>query len=165
MMRTTQLPIQSLESNDGDMAEWIETYLDMVDMLLNVIHFQRVGNWNGYLQAIKKFLPYCFACNRHNYARNLRFYYMHMLNLRNDNPLLQQYLEREGFTGSVTGKPHSRLPMDQIIEVTINRSSKSTGGLSGKTQNVGAMTKWTRINHYLCVLAEHQQNNRTKRKV
>ena len=48
----------------------------------------------------------------------------------------------------------SKIPCDQIIEATINRSSKSTGGLSGKTENVGASEKWLRINH-LMALREH----------
>ena len=34
------------------------------------------------------------------------------------------------------------IPMDQIIEMTINRSCKEIGGLSGKTENVGASENW-----------------------
>ena len=39
-----------------------------------------------------------------------------------------------------------------IIEMTINRQSKDTGGLSGKTENVGASMRWTRINHIMAAL-------------
>ena len=53
------------------MACWIELYLEMVNLLLNVFRFQRAGNWNGFLQAIRNFLSFCFAMNRQNYARNL----------------------------------------------------------------------------------------------
>ena len=53
------------------MACWIKLYLEMVNLLLNVFKFQRAGNWNGFLQAIRNFLSFCFAMNRHNYARNL----------------------------------------------------------------------------------------------
>ena len=49
----------------------------------------------------------------------------------------------------------SKIPCDQIIEATINRSSESTGGLSGKTENVGASEKWLRINHLMAALREH----------
>ena len=61
-------PIQFIP---GDTSCWIELYLEMVNLLLNVIKFQRTGNWNGFLQAIRSFFPFCFAMNRHNYARNL----------------------------------------------------------------------------------------------
>ena len=39
--------------------------------------------------------------------------------------------------------------------MTINRSSKDTGGLSGKTENVGASERWMRINHIMVTLREH----------
>ena len=45
--------------------------------------------------------------------------------------------------------------MDQIIEVTINRFSKETGGLSGKTENAGASERRMRINHYLAALKQY----------
>ena len=46
----------------------------------------------------------------------------------------------------------SHIPCDQIIEMTINRQSKDTGGLSGKIENVGASMRWTRINHIMAAL-------------
>ena len=64
----------------GDLANFFEHYLDMVKLLLNIIHFQRTNNWEGYTETIRKFLPYCFSCNRHNYAKNLPYYYIQMKN-------------------------------------------------------------------------------------
>ena len=43
---------QPLPKLQGDMSEWLESYLEMVDLLLNIIHFQRIGNWEGYLQCL-----------------------------------------------------------------------------------------------------------------
>ena len=31
----------------GTMSAWMDSLIDMVDLLLNVIHFQRTGNWGG----------------------------------------------------------------------------------------------------------------------
>ena len=39
--------------------------------------------------------------------------------------------------------------------MTINRSSKDTGRLSGKTGNVGASERLMRINHIMASLIEH----------
>ena len=36
----------------------------------------------------------------------------------------------------LSGNAHIQIPMDQIIETTINRFSKETGGLSGITENM-----------------------------
>ena len=131
---------------------WIELYLEMVKLLLNVIKFQRTGNWNGFLQAIRNFLPFRFAINWHNYARNLSYYSISMLNLQDSHPNIYQYLKNGGFTASISGLPFSKIPCDQLIETTINRSSKFTCGLSGKTENVGASVKWMRNNHIMATL-------------
>ena len=139
----------------GDVVFWIDSFLDMVNLLLNIIHFQRTGNWDGYLETIYQFLPYCFSLNRNKYARNLSYFYLDMIDLEKRNPDAHAYLKNGGFTGSSTGLTHSNIPMDQTIETTINRFSKSTGGINGKTENQGACEKWVRLNHYLCALKEH----------
>lgn len=69
---------------------------------------------------------------------------------------VDDYLQNGGFAGSLTGKPHSRIPFDQVIEMTINRSCKDVGGLSRNTENPGAMERWTRIHHHIVALREHQ---------
>ena len=45
------------------------------------------------------------------------------------------FMLKEGFMGSLTGKPRSKIPMDQIIEMTANLWSKEVGGICGKTDN------------------------------
>ncbi len=139
----------------GNMAKWMDSYIEMVNILLNIIHFQRIGNWEGFLESIHMFLPWCFGLNRHNYARNMSYFYIDMRDLETRNPSAYQYLMDGGFSGSLSGEKHTKIPMDQIIEMTINRCSKETGGLSGKTENVGASARWVRINHYLAALKQH----------
>ena len=64
-------------------------------------------------------------------------------------------MQEQGFTVSLSGLPYSRIPCGQMIEMTINRSSKDTGGLFGKTEMVGASERWMRINHTMVALREH----------
>ena len=45
--------------------------------------------------------------------------------------------------------------MDQIIEMTIKKSSKVVEGLSGVTENKGASERWMRIKHFLAALKQH----------
>ena len=41
--------VESLpDSAPGDMGWLMDTYMEMVDMLLNYIHFLRTGNWKRY---------------------------------------------------------------------------------------------------------------------
>ena len=47
------------------------------------------------------------------------------------------------------------VPMNQIIDMTINRSCKKIGGLSVKTENLGARDRWAKIHHCMVAMQEH----------
>ena len=64
------------------------------------------------------------------------------------------HMLNQGFTVSLSGQLFTRISCDQIIERTITRASKDTGGLSGKTENAGASERWMRINHLMAALRE-----------
>ena len=82
---------------------------------------------------------------------------------------IESIRKKEGLTISLTDKPHSKISMDRVIEVTINQSSKITLGLTGKTENPGVCARWTKINRFLLVLRAHQnkilRKNRNERHI
>ena len=82
------------------------------------------------------FLVLCFALT--HYARDLSLFYIDMMNLKHILSDVYDYLSKEGFSNLSPGKPFTNIPVDQMIEMTINRSSKEASVLSGKTQNKGA---------------------------
>ena len=53
-------------SSHGDMAWFMDTYIEMVNMLLNFLHFLRIGSWKGYLEVLFEFLPYYFRLGEGN---------------------------------------------------------------------------------------------------
>ena len=55
---------QLLPQLEGNMSRWLDSFLEMVNLLLCIIHFQRSGDWNGYLECLHEFMVYCFALNR-----------------------------------------------------------------------------------------------------
>ena len=69
-----------------------------------------------------------------------------------------------GFMGSLTGKTHSRIPMDQIIETTVKCWLKEVSGICGKTDSDGATERSIRVNHLLSFLKEHQQKSLLEKK-
>ena len=101
------------------------------------------------------FLLWCFALNRHNYGRNLFYFHVDILNIEKNAPQAHQYLASGGFAGSFSGQKFTMIPMDQMIEMTINKSSKVVGGLSGIFDNKGGSERWMWINHFLAVLKQH----------
>ena len=111
---------KTLPALNGAMSAFMNIYLDMVNMLLNFLQFLHVGNWEGYLVKISEFLPYCFSLNQHNYAQSLSYYYIY-ISLKERNLEAFQYLHGGGFTGFPSGRSHSMISMDRIIEITRNR--------------------------------------------
>ena len=50
----------------------------------------------------------------------------------------------------------SKILMNLVIEMTINRSSKESSGLTGKTKNPEACARWIKVNHFLVALIKRQ---------
>ena len=61
-----------------------------------------------------------------------------MLNIEKSAAQAHQYLATlatSGFAGSLSGQKFTMIPMDLMIEITIKKSSKVLGGLSGLTES------------------------------
>ena len=104
--------VDILSTLDVNMANWMDSLLSIIDLLLNLIFFQSTGNWNCYLEAIHTFLPWCFALNRHNYARNLFYFYVDILNIEKNARQAYQYLATDGFVGSLSGQKFTMIPIN-----------------------------------------------------
>lgn len=87
-----------------------------------------------------------FAYDRVNYARYLPVYYTEMVNLPTTHAETFDAMSTKGhWTWTVQRQDHyafSSIACDQAIEQTINRESKTKGGLTGFTLNRGAVNRW-----------------------
>ena len=61
-----------------------------------------------------------------------------MLNIEKNAPQAHQYIATGGFAEYLSGEKFIMIPMDQMIEMTISKSSKGVGSLSGVTENKDA---------------------------
>lgn len=78
-----------------------------------------------------------------------------MMNLKHKLPDLFHHLKKGGLSCSLSEKPFTNIPIDKMIEMTINRSLKEVGGLLGITENKGASKRWMQISHILSGLQLH----------
>ena len=101
-----------LPTFNGAMSAFMNIYLEIVNMILSLLHNLLVGNWRGISN-----LPYCYS---------------HMPSLKEEDLEAFQYLHNGGFNGSISGRPHLMIPVNQIIEMTRKESCKEIDGLSGK---------------------------------
>lgn len=84
-----------------------------------------------------------FVYDRINYARYTPVYLLEMVNLENTHPNIHNHMMNGGFVVQRQTKyGFSQVPVDQTIEQTMNRDTKTKGGLTGVTVRKGAVHRW-----------------------
>ncbi len=135
-----------LRTNLGTHASFWMSYIDIVTLLLQFVRASRERSWSLHLASIKAIIPWCFAYDRINYARYLPAYYYDMQHLKETSPAVYEHMEHGGFAAQVgkSRNPFGSIPVDQTIEETINKDTKTAGGTTRFSLNPAAVQK-----HYL----------------
>ncbi|XP_078353866.1 uncharacterized protein LOC144638547 [Oculina patagonica] len=131
------------KEDNGPLKLFWNSYLEMVEVLLNFVRATREGNWGLNLESIKEMLPSFFAYDHTNYARYLPVYVAHMMLLPETHPEAHNLLVHGDFgVQRSTSHGFSQMPVDQTIEQTLNRSTKTKGGIVGFSLRKGAVQRW-----------------------
>ena len=127
----------------GDLSCFWMSYIDMVELMLNLLRASREGNWKLHLQAIHDLIPWCFAYDNLNYARYLSAYYDEMSHLHLEHPEVYEYMEQGGFSVQVgSSNSFGRIPVDQMVEETVNKDTQTQGGTKGFSLKPGAVSRF-----------------------
>ena len=118
-------------------------------LLLRFLRATRTGNWDLHLAVIEEMIPWFFSYDHLNYARYLPIYLVEMLNLPKTHPLVYEELNSGNFVARRQNNyGFCGIAMDQVIEQTANRDSKTKGGLKGFSRNPAAVHRWM-LSHHL----------------
>lgn len=144
--------MNTLRSEKGDLSAFWMSYIDVVEeVLLGLIRASREGNWILHLNAIRKMIPWCFAYDKVNYSRYLPVYYAEMMNLSSDYPeVYSSFLEGRFAVQISDGSSFGRIPVDQTTEVTVNKDTKTTGGVTKFSLRTGAVNRFFMTAEYRC---------------
>ena len=119
------------KGNLGPMARFWQSYLVMVQSLLDFVKSTRLPPWNLHLQSTKRMLVWIHAYDRINYSKHFTYYWASQQKLATKHPsILQEFQEGNVAVRRISTK-FNRLPPDQVIEQTINRDQKEPGGIIG----------------------------------
>ena len=130
-------------SENGGLAKFGLSFLDMVELLLNTIYACRAGKWELLLECTRDVAAYAFAYDNFNYARYLTPFLGEMLNLEVDHPEIYNALVEGNFSVQLSdGNTFGRLEADKFIETTINQDTKTPGGTTGFSTNSNAINRW-----------------------
>lgn len=130
------------------MGKYWLSYIAMVSLLLRFIRSTREGNWTLHLACIRDMIPWMFAYNRTTYSRYLPVYWCDMMTLEEKHPAAHETFQAGDFVAQrSTDSSFSQVAVDQTIEQTINRDTKSKGGIIGFSLNKGAVQRWLLTSH------------------
>ena len=120
---------------------WDE-FIEMVEILLRFVRAERAGDWNLHIDSLSDMLPYFFAYDRINYARWGSVYFADMKSL----PWSAKEVHEEFLSGNHpvkrSGGSFNQVWTDLALEQSINRDSKTKGGIIGFTQQRDAVNRW-----------------------
>ena len=127
------------------------SYVDIVgDILLGLLRASREGNWHLHFSAISKIIPWCFAYDRAKYARYLPAYLTKMYSLKDKHPEVYNIFCNGEFSVQVTDQnPFGRIPVNQTIEMTINKDTQTAGGITKFRKKSGAVSTFYFTAEYL----------------
>ena len=135
--------VEFTRSDQGPMHAFWNSYIDIVNWLLLFIRWTRQANWDLHLACIQEMIPWVHVCDRINYTQYLPLYWAQMKALPTSHSEADTYLQNGGFAVQRShASPFSQIPMDQTIEKTINRDTKTKGGIVGFSLNRGAVQRW-----------------------
>lgn len=123
------------------------SFINMAQLLLRFIRSRRVADWTLHLSCIHQILPWCFAYDRPNYSRYLTLYWLQMTNLSNTHPEADHFLKSGGFSVQWSTCPFARVAADMAIEQSINRATKTQGGIIGFSRDPAAVQRWVLTAH------------------
>ena len=149
-----------IKQKGTDLQKYWLSYLEMIELFLNLIYSIRVGDWEFYLSCIEQVIIWAFAYDRQNYAK----YLLPFLNDKRSLPtthteVCQAFCQGEFSVQMSNANGFSRNEADKTIENTINRDCKTSGGYIGFSADFPATQKWvlnaSRRGHYRRMIMEH----------
>lgn len=122
---------------------WIN-YQRMLQTARALIKADRTGSWMMHLRAVLDCLPIFAAAGHYNYLKSAYFYVQEMSQLETRHPDVHDKFSRGFHVVRRSNQFWAGLSCDLVIEQTLMRSLKSSGGLthgSGMTEEMRAL--WT----------------------
>ena len=127
---------------------WLE-YCEMVDLLLNFLAAERDSDWELHLETFQEMLAYDRAYDHYKYFQWGSIYMIDMLQLPEAHPqLYEEFLNGHHTVSRAKSKSKfNTVSTDMALEQSMNKDTKTKGGITGFSQNYSSVEKWTLTSH------------------
>lgn len=137
---------KSLEGNRTSKL-WMQ-YMDMVELLRQFIAAERSGDWLLHLKSVYDMLPYLAASGHNLYVKSAHIYLQYMQGLKDTHPGLDEKFKSGFHVIRRSDRYWAGLSTDLVIEQSLMRSLKTTGGLTrGRGLTETQRAQWLSMPH------------------
>ena len=135
--------VNDLKCENNPLATFWLSYIDLVSLVLDVIYSTRVGDWNVFIESVKDVTVWAFAYDRYNYSRYLLVFLRDTLKLPLSHPDVYDAFIDGNFSVQLSeNNTFGRNEADKTIENTVNKDTKTSGGLTGFSLKQSASDRW-----------------------
>lgn len=124
--------------------------------------FLREGNFQLYIEALTKIVPWFFALDHTHYSRWIPVHLRDMVSLKECHPDVYAEFMKGKFTVKKSKHAFSAIAIDQAHEQN-NASVKGDGGAVGLTENMAALRRWMVSGPEMARLIGEFESSTTKR--
>ena len=125
----------------GPMAQFWQSFLDMVQTLLDYVKSTRTGDWELHLSSMEKMLVWFHAYDRPNYSRDFTYCWIEQTKLHINHPEIHEFVKGNFVVKRSPGN-FNMLPPDEVIEQIMNRDQKGHGGIVGYSTSADTVQRW-----------------------
>lgn len=137
----------SLQSRTSKL--WLQ-HRDQMNVILDFLKAERLGDFNGHLISLRKMLPYLAAAGHNRYLKSVSLYLDKMDHLQETHPDLHKTYVEYGHTVRRSDRLWAGLSLDLCIEQGLMRVIKSPGGLThGRGVDKLQRTVWLMSAHIM----------------
>ena len=134
-------------TQQSEMCLFWENFLKIVETVKNLIKSEREGDFLLYQKTVGDLLPIFTGGDGIQYVRCTSFYHELLKDLKTKHPSLYQRFMKGGFVVKTSAGVFNAVSPDMKLEQTIQRSSKSRGGIIGEQRSLEFVTQWQLLYH------------------
>ena len=139
----------------SEMARFLLNIKYMIDILKCFIVADREGNWSLHVASVHASMCIFREFDAINYLRYGSYYLEKIKVLEAEHPELYRRFLMSGFVVRDHSDSFNAVSPDMKLEQTIQRASKSQGGIVGQTRNSAVVLEWELVFHEILLI----QNN------
>ena len=140
------------------MSSFWQSYIEVIQILFDYLRSIWLGDSDLHQKVSELMLPWFHAYDGQNYARHFAYCWASRQQLPNTHPRLYTEFQQGKFSVGRSAGRFNKVP-DQVIEQTISKDQKGSGGIIGYSTSESTVQRWIITSHVAARLLGDMENS------